>query len=258
MASESKGVPITMRWSNTVEILIAAMENGTGVGKASAREEIRRLGRMVDESNEALGVFQEILRAGSIEADDYDRANTAISRLWLATTSGGYAALRPANEKGIQAVELSDDPFREESVVVWRPGPKDPSRGVRSNVRRSVTRQSLHGGFAFGKASGRGGADLAASILNAFVPCIHDGGPGDGHDRLSTTAAALWPIFHRECVEQWSGWGVDLPASSVRRWIRERAEIAIERGADARRLAEVLAEPVPVKRREPVRHAAGV
>ncbi len=37
-------------WTVAVEIYIAALENGTEKGKHAAREEIRRMGRMLDDN----------------------------------------------------------------------------------------------------------------------------------------------------------------------------------------------------------------
>ena len=45
-------IDITPNWATAIEILIAALEDGTEQGKAAAREELRRVARMLDAQNE--------------------------------------------------------------------------------------------------------------------------------------------------------------------------------------------------------------
>lgn len=42
-------IDMTPTWAVAVEIYIAALENGTEKGKQAAREEIRRMARMLDD-----------------------------------------------------------------------------------------------------------------------------------------------------------------------------------------------------------------
>ena len=42
-------IDITPTWTAAAEIYIAALENGTEKGKQAAREEIRRMARMLDD-----------------------------------------------------------------------------------------------------------------------------------------------------------------------------------------------------------------
>ena len=43
-------IDVTLTWSEAVEIYMACLENGTEKGKEGAREELRRLAKMVDDA----------------------------------------------------------------------------------------------------------------------------------------------------------------------------------------------------------------
>lgn len=49
--STSRYIDMTPTWPQAVEILIAALEDGTDTGKAAARAEFRRMAQILDQLN---------------------------------------------------------------------------------------------------------------------------------------------------------------------------------------------------------------
>jgi len=48
MTTETRTITFRPTWSEAVEIYLAALENGTGDGKAAARQEVRRMAEILD------------------------------------------------------------------------------------------------------------------------------------------------------------------------------------------------------------------
>jgi len=229
-------------WSQAIPSLVSAMRDSE-LGRRMGLDELGRLARIADASSGLVDLVQTAFAAGAFDGDGQlrDRVETLLGRCWIAQTAAGPDSLRPVGrETGEQLLEPVETPFAHPTIVVWRPGPRSALAAVRTNVPRSAIYHSPTG-FEFGYG-GSGPADLALCILAAIVPPGTDGAEAVdcSSGTVSQTAMALHQRF-KDHVSGWSGWGVEIPTVTVRKWIHSRIDEAERAGAVHERLFQILA-----------------